>query len=694
MVRVGFVGVWIAFVVAAGALSRDAAAQDSLAQVRAARSELFSWLSTGNSVEGWVRFLQDEELQAELQKGERADRTVVRKVLDQYESGATGLELSRFVTTRQALNAWLRDLSAPSVKELPDATLAAKSSFRTIGTTDVLRARSRVFGAVQELENLFNRSPTLHSQGWRKYLNWDDLQQQMARESPDWDKLAVSLRRLHGDAVGLEMKQFVDVRAALRGYVSSAQAAGNTKLADEYTEELDKLAGLLRTLEESSSPELRRSIGRSLGWLAQNGQAQELQGYVHRHYGKPNLFVQWSEAFVSANFDDDVNSRDDVRQGNVNGVATTKGKIRTRLQPSDANGQIFVSFDGEATANNATTTDPVTINTSSTSEFKGNKTIVLTPTGFETRPSSVTATTRLTIGNIDGPQFAIEQATSQANANRGEMEANTNRQTEARLRGQLDRRIDTEVESGSKAFNDQFRVPLVRRGATPRSSRFVTDDDRLTMEIVQAQPDQLAAFGAPPAPPGNFDYVVRMHESYLANYAAATFQGVKMTDERMAKLYEDSFGETPEELKPGPEKDPWSLTFPASPDSPPLTAVFDGDAAQFTVLGETFTRGEQEINRSMRIQAHYVVAPGSNGTRLLRQGDLTVDYVDQDRLSVGQVAFKTFLRRKFEAMFPQELVRSEMTLQKPWDKAGKLGLRQTFSKAGWLTLAWNRTGKK
>ena len=107
------------------------------------------------------------------------------------------------------------------------------------------------------------------------------------------------------------------------------------------------------------------------------------------------------------------------------------------------------------------------------------------------------------------------------------------------------------------------------------------------------------------------------------------------------------------------------------------------------IHGRKFTRSEQEIRSPMRIIGTYALEKTPEGTRLVRQGDVEVEYVGvKGRESVTQVAFKTFVRRKFEALFKSPLPIDIEKLPERWEQAGKLAVVEGNAQDGWLSLAW------
>src|SRR5690606_9485537 len=75
--------------------------------------------------------------------------------------------------------------------------------------------------------------------------------------------------------------------------------------------------------------------------------------------------------------------------------------------------------------------------------------------------------------------------------------------------------------------------------------------------------------------------------------------------------------------------------------------------------------------------------------RLVRDGEVQVNFLKRDRLSAAQVGFRTFLRRKFEAMFKEEFVGEGLKLKGRWEKAGTLRLELLDANNHWINLGWN-----
>ena len=76
--------------------------------------------------------------------------------------------------------------------------------------------------------------------------------------------------------------------------------------------------------------------------------------------------------------------------------------------------------------------------------------------------------------------------------------------------------------------------------------------------------------------------------------------------------------------------------------------------------------------------------------QLVREGDVDVRFMGKTSLTVGQVAMKTVMSKKFNAFFKDDIVgKGGIALPGNWASAGNLILQQIVSDNGWLMLSYN-----
>jgi hypothetical protein len=217
---------------------------------------------------------------------------------------------------------------------------------------------------------------------------------------------------------------------------------------------------------------------------------------------------------------------------------------------------------------------------------------------------------------------------------------------------------------------------------------FSTSGGNLNVVWRQAKAAQVAAPVTPPPLEASHDMAVRVHETFVSNFSRALLGGITLTDERLEKILEDTTGNVPEELKVDQDKEPWSITF-SSTD--PVSAKFTDGMIRFAIRGRRFTLGDQAFSDTLEMSAVYQLAKTPEGAQITRQGDVSVEFIGvRGTLSPKQIALRTVMRRKFEAVFEPEFRTDGLTLPGRWKSAGKLHLNQMVSDARWLTLGWEK----
>jgi hypothetical protein len=662
------------------------------AKVQSALSELDRFLGSGDNGQRWHAFLRTEELRVEAAKGSQADMSTVAKVLSRYEGPQAGLELPQFVAVRRALAAWSAELSAAQADNLPQMARDAAQRFRPVAPQDVAATQAELNAALGGLDALLRNSPRENDAGWRRYLRWDELVEQARRsEGPDPKVVEPILAKLGAQENGLEMPQFRRVRHALKRHLETSQVAADAKLQETYAQRLEELAKHLENFDKTHSGDDAIAITRALGWLARHRQAGDLIAAVQRRYFRPNLYGTISQRFLSAGIDRDVDQTQGVTDlilgTSIYGTAHTTGRTTVELVPNSRAAQMDILLTGQALSNNVGYNGPVTIYSTGYTSISGRKTLLLTPDGMTGYPASASCATSTNIYAISAQCCLIEElARKRARNTKSRAEAIASDHAAARVAGQMDYQAGDLIADANERYVTRLRTPLVRRDAFPPHVSLASSADTIELVVTQAGHAQIGAPAAPPNLAAAHDVTVRAHESAVVNFAEAMIGGVMLTDERLEKIIrEDLQAEVPEELQITPDKEPWSITFA---EEVPVRAQFAGGGLSMAIRGTRFTRGDQAINEPIEISAKYTIEKTATGSKLTRQGEVEVTFLERERLAAQQVAFKTFLTRKFSALFKPEFVSEGVVLKGRLEKAGKLQVQEIASDRGWIVLGW------
>jgi hypothetical protein len=581
---------------------------------------------------------------------------------------------------------------AYSQTDVVQAAKDAGTTFVPITAQDVAAAKVELQVAVADLDTLLHHSLPEYDAGWRKFLRWDDLQTQLRAEGPDAKTADAVLDRFSSHTAGLETPRFVRVRRALRNYLELSTAAGDAKLQESYGTQVTDLAARLEAYDKTEAGEDALAISRALGWLRRGRQAPQLVDAVQQKYGKPNVYGTVSQHFLAAALEDNIDQtqgvNDNILGTRLYGTAHMTGRTRVELQSNEQQAQFDIYLTGQAMSNNVGYNGPVTIYSTGATSISGRKSLYVNEQGLSDSPASANCDTNSNIHGIAAKCGLIEKiAWKQAGKQQGKAEGIASEHAAVRVQGQMDSQAATLVANANRDYQEKIRTPLARRDGLPRQLRFRSQPDKIQLISLQQSPIQLGAPSDPPAPKVAYDLTLQLHESGVVNYGEAILGGVTLTDERLEKIIRDDLAaEVPEELKITPDKDPWSITFT---NDAPIRAVFGDGTVLLAIRGRRFTRGDQGINEPIEISATYKIEKTETGSKLTRQGEVAVKFLQRERLGAPQIAFKTFLTRKFEALFKPEIVSEGVVLRGQLAKAGKLQVQEISTGRGWAVLGWN-----
>jgi hypothetical protein len=576
---------------------------------------------------------------------------------------------------------------------LPGNARSAASAFTPVTPQNVARAKADLAAAVRQLETFLKGGGAAKVSGWKRYLLWDDLTALLAQDGPPNAATVASLdAKLTADQTGLEKPYFTRVRKALQAYANTATAAANAKLQEEYNQRMEKLAANLEAYEKNpASGDDAIAIGQTLGWLARSSQAESLRNSIRETYQRPNVLGFASRRFAASAVEEDVDRvtpiRDNVLGTSVYGTGRMRGHATLALEENPRAASYNIVLGGHVVSSNVGYNGPVTIYSTGFTTLSAHKHLLMTAAGLSGNPTAAHCRTNTNIYDICARCGLIERmAWKRAGQQKGAAEVEASAHAAGRIAGEMDARASRLIADQNDSYLNKFRYPLVRRGSFPDDLTFSSHRDRVEVVLTQVGDGQIAAPVAAPQHEGDHDLAVRAHESAVVNFGEALLGGVTLTDEQLVKIIsEDLKAEVPEELKITPDKDPWSITFA---NEVPVRAQFANQGTKMAIRAKGFTRGEQRISEPIEIFATYTVEKAGGGSKLTRQGEVEVNFLLRERLSASQVAFKTFIRRKFEALFKPEITSDGLQLKGRMAKAGKLRLTELKSDAAWLTLGW------
>ncbi|PQO41865.1 hypothetical protein C5Y96_00390 [Blastopirellula marina] len=567
----------------------------------------------------------------------------------------------------------------------------AKSGFKPVTSEDVAAAKSTLQAKLNSLQRLLSNGSSENEKAWKDYLRWDDLQAQLSAEKPDMRTLEEIYLKFKGSYAGLDKRQVIEARQALRTYINLAYFSQVDKYKQLFDMQIKSLADAVKRYSNMATGDDARAIGAILGWLEQGNQVPSSVKTIRNKLDQPNLYASVSRELIAGGIRrpvDQVNPVHEIILGtNVRGTAHMVGDVDVNLVPSKTKGLIELSLTGTVSSDNVGVNGPATIYSTGFSTIGASKLLSVDKDGLTANPSVANADTSTTFNAICAKMKLVQKiATKRAYQQKSQAEAIASDRTEFRIQNRFDNETKDLVADANNRLKEKLYRPLIGRDEFPDAINVSTTTDHLNLEVMQASQSQLAAPGPAPATEDKeADLTLKLHESIVNNYGETFLAGVKLTDEKLVELLKERGAEIPEELQITPDTDPWSITFDYKS---PIQVVFDNDTVKIGIRGRQFTRGDNEVNRTIAISADYKIEKGESGTLLTRTGDVVVDFPTQERLGPLDLTAKTFLRKKFEAVFKQEIVGEGIKLEGQWEKAGTLRISSLAVTPGWFVGSW------
>lgn len=589
--------------------------------------------------------------------------------------------------------AWLAGQEPPQNRassELVAAIEEARDDFRPITSDDAQSAKQQLASALAELNALLGNGTQENLQAWKTFLRWDELQAELKAEQPNLRTLEEIYINFRGSHPGLDNPRTVKARRALRTYINKAYFAQVENHREQYDAQIETLSEAVARYEENPTPEDAVSIGAIIGWLEQGDQVPDLRRQLRNKFDRPNLYASVSRELIAGGIRRGVNQMNPVHEcilgTDVRGTAHVVADIDVNLVPSQQHGLIQLAMQGNMTSNNVGVNGPATIHSTGYSHLHASKLLMLDRDGLSPMRSDAHVTTSTTFDAICANLRLVQRiATKRAYQQKSQAEAIASQRAEVRVEQRFDAESAEQIAEANQRMRNELYRPLIGRDETPDVAKFSTTRDHLYLQMLQVNPSQLAAPGLPPQSGSPGDLNLQLHESLVNNYGEAFLGGLELTDERLVELLEEADAEIPEELRITPDKDPWSITFDYQR---PIQVTFGEGTVNIGIRGRQFTRGDSAVNRTIQISADYQIEQGETGARLVRQGDVVVDFPTQQRLGPLDLTAKTFLRNKFEAVFKKEIIGEGIRLEGQWEKAGTLRLSSADVTPGWFVGTW------
>ena len=695
MAKLGWVGLTVALCVG-GALAESRAQSQGHALLAVARLE--AWLDRSESGPDWRRFLKLNQLKHQVQLGEACDFEALLESLEQFNEPEDGLELAPFVDTRVAISKWLVAWKGRSADSLTQAVRAARSGFLPVSDAAVERRRQRLLQEMRAVDAYLQSGGEAKRAGWRAYLLWESLEEELEKESPSLPQINKSYVRFREAGAKIQRPAFLRMREALLNYGNSAAYARSPRALQRFFfGRLETLGEAIAEFEEKHAPEQALRVGELTGEIREAFQAPDLVAAIQVRYWRPNAFISVSDRLASAGVNTRIQQQvpvsESVRGTQILGQAQFSADLRLHFVRA-ARPTGVIQLVGSANATNVGIRKRVRVYSVGTTYFQAAKPLFFSTSGLTTAPATAGASTQSQITGVSHWLRLVRRIAGRiAEKARPEGEQMASDKVAEQVRKEMDDRAGPFLDQANEAINGPVQTLADNWDVYPRWIGLETVERAMHVGIMHVTPLHLAAVGPPPPAPQGRDLVVRVHESLVANGAASVLGGKKFTRERIVELLQEFDFEVPSELTE--DSEPFEITFR---DAAPLTASFRDGKLQLMMRASAFKGrtnvSDVELRDNLNIWADYELRLNGDGSAALQRiGEVQAEFevVARGLRRPRQNTILEIVRPKAAAAFKEEIPIPAFTLPGGWERAGKLRLKTLESRGGWLVLGWEQT---
>jgi hypothetical protein len=600
---------------------------------------------------------------------------------------------------------------------LATALRTAREKFNPISDDQLAAAKADLSKQIQALEN-FVGAKSSNGKQWFSYLAWDDTKKELSAAKPELGPLVITYGQFNRDENGLELSPFRRVSVALWKYINLSGLSRTDSQADAYGKKLDVLAGELDEYQKQPSPALASSIGRRIEVFSVLGQAPELVAAVKTKFAQPNALVDASGKLLSASAGKALDRTDPITDTilgtSIHGTGHTTGSVAAKTMPSSDRATVQLTTKGHTESENVGRNGPAVIRSTAHTDFTANKVVELSDAAFQSKPAKVEAKVKSDVHSVSkaggglGSNLVARFGMSQVQQKHAQADSIATDHAEGRIRGRVDQEVKDRLAKARKRYDDDYRLPLARRGELPDDIRFSTTDDALLVQLTQASHAQLGAPTAPPAVPANKDLVVRVHESATNNYLASLLGGATISeadpehgtkaDVPLPKWLRDAWENRLDKhaATNDPDFQPWSLKFNSER---PIEVAFEEGNKVRVILHIAHLSSAHDFTR-WDVTGTFTPELADGGVTLRRQ-DLDAYPVGPDlkpltshsatQAGEKQNLIEELTKRSDQGRgFPKTIEIKEIKPTGDLAQAGPLAANVFTTQNGWLTVAWNR----
>jgi hypothetical protein len=576
---------------------------------------------------------------------------------------------------------------------LAQSVFTARTNLQPSQIPNPSSTRSSLDLSMSRLKNFLSTAKDRRTDNWLAFLRWNELQDQLSRPNPDPDVLVQLERNMRQNYRGLEMPVFTEVRARLQDHIRAVRfgVEPNTTIMS-LERRLDQLATSLQTPASGSDTERQREIGFALSFLNQSGQASSLVQNIQSAFGRPNLRVLVSNEFLSRQFVRPVSQSNPVNENilgtQIYGTSYMNGQVNPLLIDNPNQASLKLLLNANFSSNNIGTNRGVKVRTQGRAIVTASESISLTDSGLVSNNDTfVRAPLQSDITSIEHRSRIVRAiATNKAADQKPQANAIGQGRLESKIRTQFHDQLTQQLaESNSRIRSPDFTI-FNRLGLDRPQRSSWSSCDFLSILWRQQGPAQLAAPASCPLVVPGQGVTIQLHQSAIINTIDPIISGRILRSADLDDMA-GQFGLDPSQgLREEAGGEPWSITMAGFH---PVVVEFDDQLIRFRIRTTRLDRGDQALDQSASIEATYKPVIQNGAIQMQRVGDVAIDFVGRAQSGLRGVTMRSFLRKKFDSVFKQELFETPL---RPTDRLPSnipLSLVDIQVDDGWLQASLN-----
>lgn len=455
--------------------------------------------------------------------------------------------------------------------------------------------------------------------------------------------------------------------------------------------DLGRLVRRLEQYEQTGSPCDARLVAQDCLRLerSQDSDEQELSRRLETHYRNANLRLVVTAELLNRMMPDRETERrkiDEVVLGRpVHGRSVTTSDVNVRLIPDPGRLRLALEISGLVSSLTAATAGPATFYNDTRATYLARKEIELGTWGLHVEPAKVAVENDIRLRSLTTDFDLIPLigavATEIAHREHRQSQPEMSREVEEKIAAQARQQIDEEADARCSALNESLQSralqPLDALSLAPKIISAHTTEDRLTMRLRLATPDQLAGHTPRPRAPADSLLSCQVHESALNNaIQRLDLDGGTFTPAEIRRRIAEIFN-NPEMLEEDPGREDVEITFA---ENEAVSVRFqEGQVAVQLSISKLVKSPNQWTD--FQVRAYYRPRIEGRQAELVREGiiELSASQSLRSQIPLRGVFGKTFSKRRPWKLTP-DLMETDPRL-------ADLAVTQLVVDDGWIGMA-------